>query len=90
MGIVLGLCSGQLAGLIMTGKKGEIPGSWRWVVAVSGVVATVQIVGGSFMEASAGGMGSPREDEGKSETFDTDVRITYGRNTSAHCESKQA
>ncbi|WVQ96838.1 hypothetical protein IAU59_003945 [Kwoniella sp. CBS 9459] len=43
LAIVLGICSAQIAGLLLTGERGEIPGTWRYVVAVSGVVAFVQI-----------------------------------------------
>ncbi|WVR06252.1 hypothetical protein IAU60_003282 [Kwoniella sp. DSM 27419] len=43
LAIVLGICSAQVAGLVLTGEKGDIPGSWRYVTAISGVVAAVQI-----------------------------------------------
>ncbi|KAH8087986.1 general substrate transporter [Filobasidium floriforme] len=42
LGIVLGILSAQLVGLGATGMKGDKQGGWRWVVAVSGVVAVVQ------------------------------------------------
>ncbi|WWC62444.1 uncharacterized protein I303_105040 [Kwoniella dejecticola CBS 10117] len=44
LAIVLGICSAQIAGLLLTGEKGDVPGSWRYVVAVSGVIAAVQII----------------------------------------------
>ncbi|WRT67675.1 uncharacterized protein IL334_004647 [Kwoniella shivajii] len=44
LAIVLGIFSAQFAGLILTGSKGNVPGSWRYVVAISGIVAAVQIV----------------------------------------------
>ncbi|OCF30610.1 vacuolar membrane protein [Kwoniella heveanensis BCC8398] len=43
LAIVLGICSAQIAGLLLTGEKGDIPGTWRYVVAISGVVAAIQI-----------------------------------------------
>ncbi|ORY31395.1 general substrate transporter [Naematelia encephala] len=50
MGIVIGLFSAQAAGLILTGKTGDIPGSWRNVVAISGVISLLQIVAGRFID----------------------------------------
>ncbi|WVQ80530.1 hypothetical protein IAT38_002635 [Cryptococcus sp. DSM 104549] len=44
MAIVLGVCSAQVAGLLLTGEKGDVPGSWRWVVTISAIVAVGQIV----------------------------------------------
>lgn len=78
MGIVLGLCSAQIAGLVTTGKKGEIPNSWRWVGAVSGVVAVIQIVGGIYLESSDGGtIASSRAvnngDEGEQDDISTEL-----------------
>ncbi|WWD18368.1 hypothetical protein CI109_102818 [Kwoniella shandongensis] len=43
LAIVLGICSAQIAGLLLTGERGDIPGSWRYVVAISGLVAAVQV-----------------------------------------------
>ncbi|WVN87060.1 uncharacterized protein L203_102236 [Cryptococcus depauperatus CBS 7841] len=44
MGVVIGICSAQMSGLILTGEKGDIPGSWRYVVLLSGVMAVFQIL----------------------------------------------
>lgn len=69
VGIVTGLFSAQLAGLLLTGsvsavspfhrkdpeceerrkadsQKGDIPGSWRYVVTISGVISVLQIAFG--------------------------------------------
>ncbi|WWC88785.1 uncharacterized protein L201_003698 [Kwoniella dendrophila CBS 6074] len=44
LAIVIGLFSSQVAGLLLTGKEGDIPGTWRYVVSISGIVAAIQIV----------------------------------------------
>nr|XP_019045765.1 vacuolar membrane protein [Kwoniella bestiolae CBS 10118]OCF24695.1 vacuolar membrane protein [Kwoniella bestiolae CBS 10118] len=51
LAIVLGICSAQISGLLLTGEKGDIPGSWRYVVAISGIVAAVQIATASQIVA---------------------------------------
>ncbi|CAD6578358.1 MAG: hypothetical protein TREMPRED_002163 [Tremellales sp. Tagirdzhanova-0007] len=43
MGIVVGLFSAQAFGMFFTGSKGDIPGSWRYVVAISGIISAIQI-----------------------------------------------
>jgi len=43
LGIVFGLFSAQVGGLILTGPKGDIPGNWRYVVGISGIVSLIQI-----------------------------------------------
>ncbi|KAK4687764.1 hypothetical protein P7C73_g2353, partial [Tremellales sp. Uapishka_1] len=44
LAIVLGICAAQVAGLLLTGKQGDIPGSWRHVVIISGGVSLLQIL----------------------------------------------
>ncbi|WVF69339.1 hypothetical protein IAT40_004115 [Kwoniella sp. CBS 6097] len=61
LAIVLGICSAQIAGLLLTGENGDIPGTWRYVVAISGVVAAMQI-------AAAGLIVAPGETEHRSTT----------------------
>jgi SP family facilitated glucose transporter-like MFS transporter 3 len=79
LGIVLGILSAQLVGLGATGMKGDKQGGWRWVVAVSGVMAVVQLGLGILLQPHikkrskkdlnerSGGTGEHGEDtEGKS------------------------
>ncbi|WVQ72890.1 hypothetical protein IAR50_002451 [Cryptococcus sp. DSM 104548] len=54
MAIVLGICSGQVAGLLLTGEKGDVPGSWRYVTAISGVVAIAQILSSGIISSPTG------------------------------------
>ncbi|KGB74798.1 vacuolar membrane protein [Cryptococcus deuterogattii R265] len=44
MAIVLGICSAQVAGLLLTGEKGDVPGSWRYVVFISAFISVLQIL----------------------------------------------
>ncbi|ODN95874.1 vacuolar membrane protein [Cryptococcus wingfieldii CBS 7118] len=54
LAIVLGICSGQVAGLLLTGEKGEVPGSWRYVTAISGAVAVAQILSAGIISSPTG------------------------------------
>ncbi|ORX40195.1 vacuolar membrane protein [Kockovaella imperatae] len=58
MGIVIGLFTAQVAGLALTGKKGNIPGKWRYIVVLSGIVALLQVFAASVVQ-------SPSTDEQK-------------------------
>ncbi|KAL1412963.1 Bifunctional purine biosynthesis protein PurH [Vanrija albida] len=43
LAIVLGICSAQIMGLLLTGSKGDKPGAWRYVCLVPGIASLVQI-----------------------------------------------
>ncbi|WWD04751.1 hypothetical protein V865_002822 [Kwoniella europaea PYCC6329] len=66
LAIVLGICSAQIAGLLLTGEKGDIPGSWRYVVSISGVIAAIQIL-------TAGQIVAPDEDQKPSSDAPTPI-----------------
>ncbi|KAL7423213.1 Bifunctional purine biosynthesis protein PurH [Cryptotrichosporon argae] len=44
LAIVLGICTAQVAGLVLTGEKGDKPGKWRSILAIPTAVAFVQII----------------------------------------------
>ncbi|KAI9631883.1 general substrate transporter [Dioszegia hungarica] len=43
LAIVIGVFMAQVAGWLITGSKGDTPGNWRFVVAISGVASLGQI-----------------------------------------------
>lgn len=53
MAIVLGICSAQAAGLLLTGEKGDVPGSWRYVVSISGFISVLQILASQTISVSS-------------------------------------
>ncbi|OXH33653.1 vacuolar membrane protein [Cryptococcus neoformans] len=53
MAIVLGICSAQAAGLLLTGEKGDVPGSWRYVVSISGFISVLQILTSQTISVSS-------------------------------------
>ncbi|WWC70652.1 uncharacterized protein I206_104603 [Kwoniella pini CBS 10737] len=72
LAIVLGICSAQIAGLLLTGEKGDVPGSWRYVVAVSGFVAAIQII-------TSHSISSPNDETHQTETTESTTLFDEGQ-----------
>ncbi|BEI88541.1 uncharacterized protein CcaverHIS019_0112590 [Cutaneotrichosporon cavernicola] len=43
LAIVIGICSSQVMGMLLTGPTGDKPGGWRYVLVVSALASIVQI-----------------------------------------------
>ncbi|KAK8858481.1 hypothetical protein IAR55_002708 [Kwoniella newhampshirensis] len=90
LAIVLGICSAQIAGLLLTGERGDMPGRWRYVVALSGIFAALQTVtAGQIVTPSVDPDSKPIFSTTEDGDLDADVDVEAG-GTPSHTHTDEA